>query len=417
MSKINETEILKTREHIHSRWPLALKYTKQGDKFALPNPFVPPCIDGDFHVLFYWDTFYTNRGMIADGYFEYAKYNVDNLIFMLDKLGFIPNAYNEELTKWSSQPPYLHFMIRDIYEYSHDDAWLNKAYIALKKEYDFWMKERIAPNGLNRHYHNHLPDVDFYDYYDRVVKDRLGLPNLPDGKKKAILGECYCAVAESGLDFSPRFRDRGIFINPVDLNANIYGMELDLAWMASKLEKEKEDYYLEQARNRKERMEKYMLKEDGLFYDYDFEESKIYREDYCFSGQFMPYVTNLSKNKKGLDKLLSRLFYPFGIVSTQEDKDEKITYQASFPYSWPYDNYLAYWGLKQANEIEKAKEVGETWLNNIASTYIATGKLWETYDPFKGGRAEKKEYPANEMMGWTAGSFSSIANNLGFKIK
>ena len=53
---MNEKEILdikETRKYIHSRWEAALNYPVKGDKYALPYPFVPPCIDGDFHVLFY----------------------------------------------------------------------------------------------------------------------------------------------------------------------------------------------------------------------------------------------------------------------------------------------------------------------------------------------------------------------------
>lgn len=410
-------EILKTREYIKSRWSKAVHYPENepNDKYRLPYPFVPPCISGDFHVLFYWDTFYTNRGMVADGYFDYAKWNVDNLIYALDKLGFVPNAYSENLIKWVSQPPYLHFMVKDIYDVSHDDTWLNNAYLALKKEYEFWMKERIAPNGLNRHFHNKLTIDDLDDYYRYVAIERLGLSMDLPKETRAKLGESYCAAAEAGLDFSPRFKDKGIYINPVDLNANLYGMELDLAWMANKFEKEKEEYYLEQARKRKEKMDDLMLGSDGVYYDYDFETKRIFREDYCFTGQFMPFITGLSKNKDAAKKILSRLAFAKGIASTQIDEKETIPYQAAYPYSWPYDNYLAYWGLKEAGLEEESKKVGLTWINNVASTYIATGKLWETYDPLNGGRAIKKEYPANEMMGWTAGTFSSIASDLNIK--
>ncbi len=410
-------DIIDTREYIRSRWDAALNHSIPGDPFALPYPFVPPCIDGDFHVLFYWDTFYTNRGMIADGRFEYAKYNVDNLIFALDKLGFVPNAYSENLIKWVSQPPYLHFMVKDIYRVNHDDAWLRKAYFALKKEYAFWMKERIAPNGLNRHFHNRLTTQDLCEYYDYVAKERLGLPVDIQAERKAKLGECYCADAEAGLDFTPRFLDRGIYINPVDLNANLYGMEHDLADLAKKFEPEEEKKFLEAAESRKRKMDELMLRPDGLYYDYDFDQGRIFREDYCFTGQFMPFITGLSKNKGAAKKLLSRLSYPFGITSTQEDKDEKIEYQAAYPFSWPYDNYLAYWGLKEASMPEEAKEVGLGWLRNLSSTFKSTGKLWETYDPFVGGRAKKKEYPANEMMGWTAGGFSFLCEDFGFDKK
>lgn len=406
--------IAQTRRYIASRWAKAVHFPENepDDGYKLPYPFVPPCISGDFHVLFYWDTFYTNRGMLADGFKEFAKWNVDNLIYALNKLGFVPNAYSENLIKWTSQPPYLHFMVKDIYLAFQDEEWLKGAYFALKKEYGFWMKERIAPNGLNRHLHNPLSRDDLDDYYHYVATERLGLSLDMSKERRAQLGENYCADAEAGLDFSPRFQDKGASINPVDLNANLYGLELDLSALAQKFEPSEAKDYLASANSRKAKMDSLMLGEDGVYYDYDFSSGRIFRSDYCFTGQFMPFITGLSKNKDAARKILSRLEYPFGIVSTQKDEKEAIPYQASYPYSWPYDNYLAYWGLSSLGLKEEARRVGEAWVKNLAYTFKATGKLWETYDPLKGGRAEKKEYPANEMMGWTAGTFSAISEDL-----
>ena len=409
--------IKKTREYIAVRWPLAVHQPDQEKdaRYRLPYPFVPPCIEGGFQELFYWDTFYTNRGMIADGYPEFAKHNVDNLIYALEKLGFVPNAYSENLIKWSSQPPYLHFMVKDIYAATEDKEWLKKAYFALKKEYEFWMTKRIAKNGLNRHFHNPLPEKDLWDYYKYVAEQRLNLPMDLPAERRAELAENYIADAESGLDFTPRFQDRGIHINPVDLNANLYGLELDLASYAKMFEPGEEEKFLMAAKSRKEKMDALMRDEDGVYYDYDFDEERIFRKDYCFTGQFMPFVTGLSTDKEAAKKVLSRLSYPFGIVSTQRDDQEKIAYQAAYPYSWPYDNYLAYWGLKTVGLLDEAKKVGETWIKNLANTFAVTGKLWETYDPLKGGRAEKKEYPADQMMGWTAGTFSTICQDFGIE--
>lgn len=409
--------VIRTRAYICSRWEAAVHKPENepDDGFRLPYPFVPPCIAGDFHSLFYWDTFYTNRGMIADGHFDLAKWNVDNLIYTLEKLGFVPNAYNANLIRWCSQPPYLHFMVMDIARAKFDSAWLQKAYLALKKEYDFWMNKRIAPNGLNRHFHNPLPQEELVDYYRYVALERLGLSVDKSEKEMAHLGECYVADAEAGLDFTPRFLDRGIYVNPVDLNANLYGMELDLAALAEQFEPEEQTRFLTNAQSRKQKMDRYMLAEDGLYYDYDFDRGCLLRPDFCFTGQFMPFITGLSDSQEAARKALERLLYPFGVVSTQKDPSETIAYQAAYPYSWPYDNYLVYWGLRSIGMDKEAKEVGERWLRNVSQCFLDTGKLWETYDPLQGGRAKKKEYPANEMMGWTAGTISSIAEDLHIK--
>ena len=43
-----------------------------------------------------------------------------------------------------------------------------------------------------------------------------------------------------------------------------------------------------------------------------------------------------------------------------------------------------------------------------SSSFMEAGHLWEAYDATKPGRAEKKEYPNTEMLGWTAGIYQWI---------
>lgn len=174
------------------------------------------------------------------------------------------------------------------------------------------MNKRIAPNGLNRHFHNPLPQEELVDYYRYVALERLGLSVDKSEKEMAHLGECYVADAEAGLDFTPRFLDRGIYVNPVDLNANLYGMELDLAALAEQFEPEEQTRFLTNAQSRKQKMDRYMLAEDGLYYDYDFDRGCLLRPDFCFTGQFMPFITGLSDSQEAARKALERLLYPLG---------------------------------------------------------------------------------------------------------
>ena len=149
-----------TSNYIKNRWQEGLREGNHDPKFPLPYPFEPPCVDGTFQCIFYWDTFFTNRGMILDGHVQYAKWNADNLIYLLNKYGCVPNSNSYPGIKHASQPPYLQYMIRDIYEASQDKEWLKEAYIALKKEYDFWMKQRMTPIGLNQYLHHEKTDEE-----------------------------------------------------------------------------------------------------------------------------------------------------------------------------------------------------------------------------------------------------------------
>ena len=64
---------------IKEGWGKVRTTAKESD-FDLPFPFVPPSIstDGLFRTLYYWDTYFTNAGLIEDGYLVWARYKVLN---------------------------------------------------------------------------------------------------------------------------------------------------------------------------------------------------------------------------------------------------------------------------------------------------------------------------------------------------
>ena len=402
----------KTHAYIQNTWEKSkVEITAQkGDKYWLPYPFVPPCVTGMFRVLFYWDTYYTNKGLIADGFLDLAKNNVDDLLYMLDKCGFVPNSWSDSGTKWCSQPPYLHFMVRDIYEQTNDKEWLRSAYFALQKEYEFWMTERITETGLNRHFHLPLSEDDLVFYYDYIGTERIKIPMDISREEKARIAHGYVAVAEAGLDWSPRFRAFGADIIPVDLNANLYGLESDLAEGSALFEPEKTAFYQAAMQKRKALMDEYCLGQDGLYHDYNFVTKT--QNEFAFSGQFMPFITGMLSGEKLVKKVLKRLENDFGITSTEEDKIEgHITYQWSYPNSWAPDNYLCVWALEKNGLREEARRVAEKFMNNVAKTYEETGLLWEKYDGVEGGYAKKTEHDMTEMLGWTGGVFSHFYKN------
>ena len=86
-----------------------------------------------------------------DGHADWARENVDNLLFALDYFGCVPNFTRENGATFCSQPPLLGLMIQDVYAALGDEAWLKKAVLGLEKEYAFWMSKRMTPIGLNQH--------------------------------------------------------------------------------------------------------------------------------------------------------------------------------------------------------------------------------------------------------------------------
>ena len=396
-----------TAEYIKKSWKKAVVVP---DATAFPElyvaPFVPPCVNGDFRVLFYWDTYFTNVGLIGDGEIGLAKNNADNLICAVNKNGFVPNAVSYSGAKWCSQPPYLHLIVRDIYEITQDDDWLRNAYYALKKEYRFWQTERTTVTGLNRYFHHKLGEEDLIGYYDYVAQERLRIPSDIADEEKVRLAENYIASAESGLDFSPRFSDFGANVVPVCLNANLYGLERDLMKWSEKFEPEKTEEFKNALLRRRSLMDKYCLGDDGLYYDYD-PKAESKRRFYS-SGQLMPFFTGLSDDVNALKKLLPFLEGERGVYSTQKYEKNDSTYQWAYPNTWAPDNYICVKSLEKLGLYADSERVAKKFAENVADTFVSTGRLWEKYDGRIGGVAKNNEYPITEMLGWTGGVYGDF---------
>ena len=73
-----------TSEYIKKSWAGAVKKKDVDPNFIMPYDYIPPCVDGDLINLYYWDTYFTNKGLYIDGLDEYAFGNIQNLRFALN---------------------------------------------------------------------------------------------------------------------------------------------------------------------------------------------------------------------------------------------------------------------------------------------------------------------------------------------
>lgn len=199
-------DIQDVRSFIRKHMPRTVRECKKDTlgSIALPKPYSVPSLTGVFQQdMFYWDTYFTNIGLILDSDFEQALNNIDNILFLIDKYGFMPNGSNVSFLN-RSQPPFASMMVRDIYEKSGDKAWLSSACRILEKEYNFWMTKRITPTGLNRYSNSATKDelVAFYEYMRTRFPE---LPVLTNSLELLKQASHFIAEAESGWDFSPRF--------------------------------------------------------------------------------------------------------------------------------------------------------------------------------------------------------------------
>jgi len=59
---------------------------------GLPYPFTSPCVDGMFQEMYYWDTYFTNKGLIEIGKGQQALNNVRNFLFLLNEYEKYPTG-------------------------------------------------------------------------------------------------------------------------------------------------------------------------------------------------------------------------------------------------------------------------------------------------------------------------------------
>ena len=396
----------KTSEYIKNSWDYAIKQKDVDKSFILPFDYIPPCIDGDLINLYYWDTYFTNIGLINDGKVEFALNNIKNLIFCLRKFGCVPNMCRANGATYASQPPLLFLMVKDYYDISKEQLFLSDAYDALKLEYVFWMSKRISETGLNRYgcnfdYNKSEPDLK--DYSERVGLD---ISKLTSEQKKHIAIN-RVAEGESGHDYTPRFDGRAYEINPIDLNSYLYGFEKTMAEFSWVLKNNEQETWTKRAEKRKQLMDKYCLdKETGVYFDYDFV-NKQRRNVFC-GPCYLPFVFGITNDIHALNSVNDKLIVKYGVLSCEKLIDDGLTYQWGYPNSWAPYNWFGYLANKKCGNKIYSERIIKAWLNNIAETFNKTGKLFEKYDAINGGVATVSEYGTPEMLGWTAGTFEKL---------
>ena len=392
------------KRYIHEKWPQTVRETPfgsvgEGDRLiALPRPYTVPCADGHFQEMYYWDTYFTNRGLLLSGRLQTALDNIENFIYLIDAYGFIPNGNHKSLLN-RSQPPFFGLMVRDIYRETGDKAWLARCVTALAKEYAFWESKRKSENGLN-HY---SCDAD-ENRMIRSVKTYGERTGIVYDKDLLYWGQNILAEAESGWDFCARFGGKCREYNAVDLNALLWFDEKFLAFSMRELGIGDGEEWEKKAAERYEKMKELMLGADGVYYDYSYVGHK--RSSVRSAASFFPYFVGMCNTDTGIGDLLDVLELPFGVQAA-----EPVTgtaFQWGDQNGWACLQLVAVEGLWQVGRRADALRIAEKFVQTVEQTFLKTGKLFEKYNVQKGNADAVSEYGTPEMMGWTAGVYLAL---------
>uniref|UniRef100_A0A803LWN7 Trehalase n=1 Tax=Chenopodium quinoa TaxID=63459 RepID=A0A803LWN7_CHEQI len=249
LPKVKNPEVRAWALQVHALWknlsreasPDVKKHPELHTLLPIPEPCVIP--GSRFREVYYWDSYWVIRGLLASHMHKTATAIVTNLIYFVEKYGYVLNGARAYYTN-RSQPPLLSSMIHAIYQRTGDKNLIKKALPALIKEHEFWNSgihkvtihdSKGCSHNLSRYYatwNKPRPESS--------TTDKETASTLSDAADKQKLYREVASTAESGWDFSTRWMRNSsdlttlttTTILPVDLNAYILKMELDIAYFA-----------------------------------------------------------------------------------------------------------------------------------------------------------------------------------------
>ncbi len=390
-------------EFIQNNWDNTVRHNTEdeGNLIGLPKPYTVPSISGHFQEMYYWDTYFTNVGLILSDRLELAKNNTENIGYMINKYGYMPNG-NRTYYLSRSQPPFFTLMVREVYEAERDKEWLREMYKAGVKEYDFWMTQRITDSGLNRYYGTILKER--VDATAQGICQRIKIDCPEDVNECYKMAEFSLTVCESGWDCNSRFGLRNYEFNWIELNCLLFGMEENLAFFADELGLESD--WQQKADHRKELLNKLCWNEKmGMFADYDFVNKKS--SDFVSCASFYAMFTGLCTETQAAKtvKLLDKLEQEFGVACC-EKRDDLMDLQWDYPHGWACLHHVIISGLKRYGYIDDARRIAKKYCETVERNFEITNNIWEKYNVVTGEVSRTKENMIpTSMMGWSAGIY------------
>ncbi|XP_061361632.1 trehalase-like [Gastrolobium bilobum] len=448
LAKVEHPEVREWALKVHSLWNNLSRKMCNGVKrephlhtlLPVPSPFIIP--GSRFRELYYWDSYWVIRGLLVSKMYKTATGIVINLISLIEEYGFMPNGARVYYTN-RSQPPLLSAMIYEIYSCTGDIDLVKRCLPALQKEYEFWNSEKHKVTILDAQGCTHTLNR-YYAMWNKprpeaFVKDKAFSSKLLDATEKQHFYRELASAAESGWDFSTRWmRDPSDFttmattsVIPVDLNAFLLGMELNIAFFAKVTgDNSTAEHFLELSDARKKAMNSVFWNEDmkqwldSWLTNSTFEEAQVWeslnQNQKVFASNFIPlwmepFYSDTSLVGRVVESLkTSSLVCAAGVATSLTNSGQ----QWDFPNGWaPLQQMLVEGllksGLKEARSL--AEEIAVRWITTNYVAYKRTGVMHEKFDvehcgKFGGGGL----YAPQTGFGWSNGVVLAFLEEFGW---
>jgi alpha,alpha-trehalase len=232
----------------------------------------------------------------------------------------------------------------------------------------------------------------------------------PDKDPKALAIE-YRTCCESGWDLNPRWEHSGEIFAHLDLNALLFQVENNMAYFAEVLGIDEADEWKNRAEKRKNFMQKYMVDDKGIYWDYNFSDD-VLGKVFSVAAYYPMYVGLATKEQaQAAVDMLPRLEETFGVL-TCEKNSVKGNFQWNYPNGWACLQYIMVVALERYGFHEEAKRIAGKYITVVDKVFAETGNLWEKYNVVEGNVNVVTEDEMPAMMGWTAGVYLALQKYL-----
>jgi alpha,alpha-trehalase len=426
--KIDLPEGRSMKEHIKLLWEILKRDVPPGNKkfttlIPLPKPYIVP--GGRFREIYYWDSYFTMHGLLADGENDTVENMIDNFTYLISKVGFIPNG-NRIYYLTRSQPPFFAAMIDLVCRFKNDYNWGVNYLPALETEYSFWCSDKLGkdknphiitlPGGiiLNRYFdREELPREESY------LEDLSTAETLSPSRKKNLFKNIR-AACESGWDFSSRwFQDQKTLtscittdILPLDLNCLLYFSEILIAKL-NRLNGDMNKYhrFSDFAKVRAETINHIFWDNKENFYcDFNWKtgnRTAVFSLAACYPLYFKIAGEEMADSVK--EKIESEFLKEGGVTTTLNLTGQ----QWDAPNGWAPLQWITIKGLRNYGFNTLADKIKQRWLTLNEKVFERTGKMMEKYNVYDTAiHAGGGEYPLQDGFGWTNGIASALMNDL-----
>ena len=355
--------------------------SENDDLVELPYPYVTPGKE-KHNAMYYWDTFFINTALLKMNLVDQARHNVENLLVLYRKYGYIP--FSNQKSKIShSSIPMLPWIVRDIYRATGDKEWLRRYIDDVTAEYNFWTSSpHTTPAGLYRYF----------------------------AEKTSEWTPEKATVAESGWTGSSRFDDARNY-NPIDLNAILYRNAKIIYDLQIEASGSGDKKLLDKSEQIQKLSDTFWNKSELFYFDNNYMDKKLSNIK-CLAG-FMPLFVEMVPENRAADiqQKLAEFVAPGGLYTLLNGTTNSSAWDQ--PHTTAPYMYFVVKGLCDYDFMEDAADIGSNWLDMVMEQYEKTGELWEWYNVEGRSIKSPNGLPNSPIMGWTMGTYIALLDSLG----